>query len=285
MHVEWYGQSAFRLEAEGATVFIDPFGDMSAAAARGMQFDYPAIEGVSADLLLVTHEHFDHNGVEAIDGSPKVLRSTAGTLESPIGEVVAVASEHDQAAGTQRGPNTIFVFELGGVRVCHFGDFGQAELRDAQERAIGRVDLLFLPVGGGPTIGAEGAATIAERLSPAGSCRCTTAPRGSASSRPPTRSSSGWPASRGSTRPASTPTRWTTGVVVPGSALIDRYWSAQRPNIDHYPRRTTLSTPRLTRRTASLQARRPGTRSGDRATEGTAPGPRPRSRATATTAA
>ncbi len=166
MQVEWYGQSAFRLSADGTTVFIDPFGDMSPAAERGMQFDYPAIEGVEADLLLVTHEHLDHNGVEAIGGSPKILRSTAGRLESPAGEVVAIASEHDGAAGTERGPNTIFVFELGGVRVAHFGDFGQAELREAQERAIGHVDLLILPVGGGPTIGAEQASQIVERLSP-----------------------------------------------------------------------------------------------------------------------
>jgi L-ascorbate metabolism protein UlaG (beta-lactamase superfamily) len=166
MQVEWYGQSAFRLTAEGTTVFIDPFGDMSALAGRGIEFSYPPIEGVDADLVLATHEHRDHNAVDAIGGSPPVLRSTAGRLESPVGEVVAIASEHDDAAGTQRGPNTIFVFELGGARVCHFGDFGQGELRPSQADAIGRVDLLFLPVGGGPTIGADGAAAVAERLSP-----------------------------------------------------------------------------------------------------------------------
>jgi L-ascorbate metabolism protein UlaG (beta-lactamase superfamily) len=166
MHVEWYGQSAFKLSANGTTVFIDPFGDMSPMAERGIQFEYPAIEGVEADLLLVTHEHLDHNAVDVIGGSPKVLRSTAGRLESPIGEVVAIASEHDDAAGTERGPNTIFVFDLGGVRACHFGDFGQAELREAQARAIGQVDLLIIPVGGGPTIDAAQAAQIAERMSP-----------------------------------------------------------------------------------------------------------------------
>jgi L-ascorbate metabolism protein UlaG (beta-lactamase superfamily) len=114
--------------------------------------------------VLVTHEHFDHNAVERIGGTPTVLRSTAGRLESPIGEVLAVASEHDAAAGTERGPNTIFVFTLGGVRAAHFGDFGQAALRDEQADAIGSVELLFVPVGGGPTIGAAQAAGIADRL-------------------------------------------------------------------------------------------------------------------------
>ena len=166
MRVDWYGQAAFRLSGQDGTVFIDPFGDISPMAGRGIQFDYPPIEGVDADLLLVTHEHLDHNGVEAVGGDPTILRSTAGRLESPFGEVVAIASEHDEAAGTERGPNTIFVFTLDGVRVAHFGDFGQRSLRDEQADAIGQVDLLFLPVGGGPTIGAEQAAAIAQRLGP-----------------------------------------------------------------------------------------------------------------------
>ncbi len=78
--------------------------------------------------------------------------------------MVAVASEHDDAAGTARGPNTIFVFDFDGVRCCHFGDFGQGALRDEQAEAIGDVDLLFIPVGAGPTIGAEQARAISARL-------------------------------------------------------------------------------------------------------------------------
>jgi L-ascorbate metabolism protein UlaG (beta-lactamase superfamily) len=161
------GQSAFRLDGDGKTVAIDPFGDMSAlSSGRGIQWDYPAIAGVEPDLLLVTHEHVDHNGVEAIDGEPHTLRSTAGTHESPIGPVTGIASEHDDAAGTERGPNTIFVFTLDGVRVCHMGDFGQKGLREEQAAAIGAIDLLFVPVGGGPTLGSEQAALIVERLNP-----------------------------------------------------------------------------------------------------------------------
>jgi L-ascorbate metabolism protein UlaG (beta-lactamase superfamily) len=165
MRIQWYGQSAFLIDSE-RTVFIDPFGVMEGLAERGLQFDYPPVENVQADLLLVTHEHADHNVVEAIGGSPQIIRSTAGTFESPIGEVVAVASEHDDVAGTERGPNTIFCFSLGGLRLCHFGDFGQSHLRAEQQEAIGEIDVLFLPVGGGPTVGGEPAAAIVRALRP-----------------------------------------------------------------------------------------------------------------------
>ncbi len=166
MRVDWYGQSAFRLSTAGQTVFIDPFGDMSGAAARGITFEYPAITGIDADLLLVTHEHGDHNAVDVIGGDPAVIRSTAGTLESPVGEVIGIASEHDDAAGTRRGPNSIYRFDFDGVRVAHFGDFGQSELRPAQSDAVGEVDLLFIPVGDGPTIGPDSAFEIVHALAP-----------------------------------------------------------------------------------------------------------------------
>jgi L-ascorbate metabolism protein UlaG (beta-lactamase superfamily) len=166
MRIQWLGQSAFRLATDDATVVIDPFGDVGVLAARGLKFEYPPIEGVRADLVLVTHEHADHNGVEAIEGDPVVLRSTAGRFESPIGEVVVVASDHGAVAAAQRGPNTIVAFELDGVRIAHFGDFGQPGLRDEQAHALGAVDLLFVPIGGGPTLDAEQAAELVERVGP-----------------------------------------------------------------------------------------------------------------------
>jgi L-ascorbate metabolism protein UlaG (beta-lactamase superfamily) len=164
MQIDWYGQSAFRFAADGTEVFVDPFGDMSMAAARGMRFDYPAIAGVSPDLLIVTHEHRDHNAVEVIGGEPALIRSAAGTHESPVGQVIAVASEHDDVAGTARGANTIVVFELDGLRIAHFGDFGQSALRPEQQAAIGEIDIALVPVGGRATIGGKAAAALGETV-------------------------------------------------------------------------------------------------------------------------
>jgi L-ascorbate metabolism protein UlaG (beta-lactamase superfamily) len=163
MHIRWYGQSAFLLAGE-KSVFIDPFRAPLTTRA-GIEFNYPQIEGAAADLLLVTHEHGDHNAVDVIGGEPMVLRAP-GRHESPVGEVVGIASEHDAVAGTQRGANTMFRFTLDGLSVAHLGDFGQSVLRDEQRTALGDLDLLFLPIGGGPTVGGEGAAALVRELLP-----------------------------------------------------------------------------------------------------------------------
>ncbi len=166
MRLRWFGQSAFLLSGDAGSVMIDPF-DGPLARERGTQWDYPDIEGVEPDLLLITHEHFDHSNQDAIGGDPQVIRSTAGSFETPLGGVLAIASEHDPSAGTERGPNAIFSFELDGMRVCHLGDLGQSALRDEQVAAIGRPDVLMVPVGGNFTIDAEAAAEVVRVLDPA----------------------------------------------------------------------------------------------------------------------
>jgi L-ascorbate metabolism protein UlaG (beta-lactamase superfamily) len=164
MQIRWLGHATFLLTGQKNTVAIDPYGEFP--KDRPIKFDYPPLEGIEADVVLVTHEHMDHNAVDVIGGNPEVIRAGAGTFASPFGEVVGIASEHDPKAGTQRGPNTIFCFEIDGVRYCHFGDFGQEGLRPEQREAIGDVDVLFLPIGGGPTIDGPQAAEIVAELEP-----------------------------------------------------------------------------------------------------------------------
>jgi L-ascorbate metabolism protein UlaG (beta-lactamase superfamily) len=163
VRTKWFGQSAFALEDGESRVFIDPY---RTGEAIPMRFDYEPIEAQSADVLLITHEHPDHNNVEAISGDPTLVRSQVGRFESPVGEIVAISGEHDPVAGTELGHNVIFSFEFGGLRVVHLGDLGQPELRPSQVEAIGDVDLLFIPVGGGITIESDRAIEIVKQLSP-----------------------------------------------------------------------------------------------------------------------
>ncbi len=164
MKIRWYGQSAFLLTGSEGRVFVDPFGEMPALRERGVTF-YPPVRDVEADVLLVTHDHGDHNAVEAVGGDPVVVRK-AGTHDTPVGEVVGIASEHDSVAGTQRGPNTIFRFALDRLTVAHFGDFGQPALRPEQREALGRVDVALFPVGGGPTTAVPETVRLLRELEP-----------------------------------------------------------------------------------------------------------------------
>lgn len=165
MRITWYGHSAFLLEGREGRVFIDPFPPtMPWLSESGRIFRYPAIPELTVDVLLITHEHLDHNAAESVQVRGETIRSTAGSFATRIGEVRAVASEHDAEAGIRRGPNSIFVFRLDGFRIAHFGDFGQSGLRAEQLAAIGSVDIAMLPAGGGPTIDGRQAVAIGRSL-------------------------------------------------------------------------------------------------------------------------
>jgi L-ascorbate metabolism protein UlaG (beta-lactamase superfamily) len=164
VQVTWFGQSAFALNDGAATLFIDPFGDMETQPRAGMTWNDPAISHPNADVLLITHEHRDHSAAEVIADAKQTVRSSAGTFDTPIGRVVGVASEHDPVAGTVRGANVIYVFEAGGLTVCHLSDFGQSRLRPEQKDAIGHVDLLYVPVGSVATIDGRSAAELVDEL-------------------------------------------------------------------------------------------------------------------------
>ena len=70
MNIRWYGQSAFLLRGTEHAVFIDPFGKFE---WTGTEWNYPPVADVTADLLLVTHDHRDHNAIDVVDGDPVVI--------------------------------------------------------------------------------------------------------------------------------------------------------------------------------------------------------------------
>lgn len=162
--IRYYGHSFFLLTAGGLRIAIDPYGDIG--------YPMPEVEG---DVVLVTHEHRDHNNVSLVRGARRVLRglTEGGRDWAKIYERIegtlfyAVPSFHDDQFGAARGLNSIFVIETGGLRIAHLGDLGQPRLSDGVLRAIGRVDILMIPVGGAPfTIGAREATEIAAQIRP-----------------------------------------------------------------------------------------------------------------------
>jgi L-ascorbate metabolism protein UlaG (beta-lactamase superfamily) len=157
MIITWLGHSCFLLKSdEGLSLLLDPFHESEVGYAM------PITE---ADIVIISHDHMDHNNVDAAGSEPQVIFGPGEYICLGM-EILGIKSYHDAQRGKLRGQNTIFCFALDGIRVCHLGDLGHT-LSRAQVEAIGPVDLLFLPVGGRYTIDAVGANKVMSQLHPA----------------------------------------------------------------------------------------------------------------------
>lgn len=161
----WYGQSCFLLEtATGTRVVMDPI-------PGGL--GYPLPTDLKADVVTVSHEHGDHNNLALVQGKPKILRGLTADkkgwvkIDEKVKDVAirSVGVYHDEEKGQKRGLNTVFLFEVGGVRIAHLGDLGHL-LTDQQLSAIGSVDVVMIPVGGFFTIDAAQATRVLDQLRP-----------------------------------------------------------------------------------------------------------------------
>jgi len=161
----WYGQSCFLMETpQGTRVLMDP-----TSTASG----YPVPETIPADLVTISHEHPDHNSIKLAGGGAKVIRGLTADKKGwmRINEkfrdvsVRTIGVYHDDELGRLRGLNSIFVFEVAGLRVAHLGDLGHT-LSDRQLSNLGQVDVVMVPVGGNLTIDAERAARVVDQIRP-----------------------------------------------------------------------------------------------------------------------
>ena len=160
MIINWHGQSCFSIStSQGknnkASIVIDPFDNEIGLKVPKLQ----------ADVLLISHDHHDHNNVKAVSGDPFIIK---GPGEYDIKEVFiqGINAFHDNSQGAERGLSTIYVIEAEEMRICHLGDLGQKELTSEQLDAIGEVDILMIPIGGTYTLDAEEASKIISQIEP-----------------------------------------------------------------------------------------------------------------------
>ncbi|MBW3625830.1 MAG: MBL fold metallo-hydrolase, partial [Armatimonadetes bacterium] len=118
-----------------------------------------------ADVVLVSHGHPDHSATERVQGNPKIVRGPGVHNRAGV-TFRGISSFHDNLRGAQRGHNTIYTFTLDNLRFAHLGDLGQASLTPVQLRQIGKIDVLFIPVGGHFTIDAKAATRIMNQIKP-----------------------------------------------------------------------------------------------------------------------
>ena len=155
MKIQYLGHACFLLTTDdGTRIVTDPY-----EPGRGINYDRI---NVSADGVIVSHDHFDHACVKEVGGDPKVIDYTAREKLGSA-KIRGVEPAHDTSGGAERGGNIVFVVEADGVTVAHCGDLGHAPSVEQVEE-IGPVDVLLLPVGGTYTVGATTAAAVADAL-------------------------------------------------------------------------------------------------------------------------
>lgn len=155
MDITYLGHSSFKIRTRTGTVITDPFD----SAMVGLP--YPKQE---ADIVCVSHAHHDHDDISRVSGIKRIL-SGPGEYEIAGISILGFGSFHDSAEGRERGKNTIYVIEAEGLRACHLGDLGHT-LTSAQVGGLGKIDVLFIPVGGTYTIGPKEAALLVSEISP-----------------------------------------------------------------------------------------------------------------------
>jgi L-ascorbate metabolism protein UlaG (beta-lactamase superfamily) len=156
MKIKWYGHSAFRLTtADNVSIIIDPY----EPGGLGGTIRYDQITD-QADIVLVSHDHEDHNYTEGIKG-PFRLISKEGFYDIKGVRIRAIGTFH----GAGMGQNLVFVVEADGVRVMHLGDIGHT-LDQSSITQVGKIDVLMIPADGVYTLGPREASQMINDIKP-----------------------------------------------------------------------------------------------------------------------
>jgi len=153
MDIVYLGHSSFKLKGKKATVITDPFDPVYVG------LKYPKND---ADIVTVSHNHNDHNKADLIDNVKMVING-AGEYEIMGVSIIGIETDHDASGGEERGKNIVFILEVDGLRIAHFGDLGH-KLSEKLMEQMGDIDVLMIPVGGEYTIGHKQAVDIAKEF-------------------------------------------------------------------------------------------------------------------------
>lgn len=155
MEIVWHGHACFRLKSREITIIADPYDPKVVGLTLGKP---------TADIVTVSHDHRENNNVAAVGGEPKVI---AGPGEYEIRGVfiTGIQTFHDNEGGKKRGKNTVYLFDLDDVVVCHVGDLGHVP-NSNQAEAMSKVDVLLVPVGSTAAITMAQASEIISLIEP-----------------------------------------------------------------------------------------------------------------------
>lgn len=154
MEITWYGQSCFRItERSMASVVTDPFDHN--------EIGYSELS-LKADIVTVSHKAPGHDFVKAVKGSKWEID---GPGEYEIGGVFLTGVPTGKSDKENNGRNMMYVFDYDGVTVAHLGDLKNV-LNRKEVEALGNVDVLLVPVGGGEGLTPAKAAEVINLIEP-----------------------------------------------------------------------------------------------------------------------
>ena len=156
MLISYHGHAEFMVElADGRRVLFDPFPP---------QVNFP-FRRVRADVVCVSHHHYDHNYVDKVDGKPVVIDTEGNHSPLPGIRVTSVTAFHDEEQGKKRGEILCTTIAAEGLKVTHLGDLGVVPDQALRDRLF-MPDILLVPVGGIYTLDAKAAKATADLLQP-----------------------------------------------------------------------------------------------------------------------
>ncbi len=148
MNINWYGQTCFKISSqkgrgESLNILIDPL--EKGTGLRGPKG--------GCDIVMLTNP-----GASEEKGEYFLI---SGPGEYDVGGCyVQGLSSHNETK------NTIYVIRTEGITICHLGLLKQKELNPEQVEAIGDIDILMVPVGGGEALDGKEALKIMTQIEP-----------------------------------------------------------------------------------------------------------------------
>lgn len=155
LQIRWHGHSCWEITND-ITLVTDPH--------DGKSIGIPA-PTVEADVILVSHDHYDHNSVKTVEKHDSKVVTDERKRNIFDVEIKGIESFHDEAKGAKRGENIMYKFIMDGIKFCHLGDLGH-DLDDDSIEKIGEVDVLFVPIGGTFTVDDKQAWNVIKKINP-----------------------------------------------------------------------------------------------------------------------
>lgn len=129
--IQWLGHSCFKVSKGDYSIVIDPYEDGAVPGLKNLR--------VSADEVICSHGHGDHNAVSCVSLSAKQCRNPFS--------IKKLHSFHDEYIGKKRGKNDITILESEGICIAHMGDIGCIPDEEQLDSLAG-LDAMMVPVGG-----------------------------------------------------------------------------------------------------------------------------------------